>query len=166
MATSWQSVFDDALHRASVIAVRTAVAEHLGRVPTRSELTAARRAANTYSASANTQIIRVPNPNGAGSVMLLARADADVADSDLLHDIASARPKPRPKHRGAGTANPAIKSDNITGAINRASKSAEMLHTASLDRDHAAQLADDLDAALPALMDLRRRLRLRSQTDE
>ena len=34
VATSWQSVFDDALHRASVVAVRTAVAEHLGRVPT------------------------------------------------------------------------------------------------------------------------------------
>ena len=46
----WQQVFADALDQNLAIGVRAAVADHLGRAPTRAELTAARRAAHRLAA--------------------------------------------------------------------------------------------------------------------
>src|SRR5688572_2915085 len=43
----WQQVLADALDQNLAIGVRAAVADHLGRTPTRAELTAARRAAHS-----------------------------------------------------------------------------------------------------------------------
>jgi hypothetical protein len=98
--------------------------------------------------------------------LLLARADADLADTDRLHDVAAARPSRR-KHTGQGTTNPAVTAENLTGTVVRASrtaaKTADLLSTTSIVALHAAQLADDLEAALPALIDLQRRLRLRGR---
>jgi transcriptional regulator with XRE-family HTH domain len=47
----WQQVLSDALDQNLAIGVRAAVADHLARVPTRTELTAARRAAHIASVS-------------------------------------------------------------------------------------------------------------------
>jgi hypothetical protein len=47
----WQQVLVDALDKNLAIGVRAAVADHLGRAPTRAELTAARRAAHSLAAS-------------------------------------------------------------------------------------------------------------------
>jgi hypothetical protein len=46
----WQQVLADALDQNLSIGVRAAVADHLGRAPTRAELTAARRAAHSLAA--------------------------------------------------------------------------------------------------------------------
>ena len=43
----WQQLLTDALDRNTAIGVRAAVADHIGRAPTRAELTAARRAAHS-----------------------------------------------------------------------------------------------------------------------
>jgi hypothetical protein len=46
----WQQVLADALDQNLAIGVRAAVADHLGRAPTRAELTAARRGAHSLAA--------------------------------------------------------------------------------------------------------------------
>jgi hypothetical protein len=46
----WQQVLADALDQNLAIGVRAAVADHLGRAPSRAELTAARRAAHSLAA--------------------------------------------------------------------------------------------------------------------
>jgi hypothetical protein len=54
--------------------VRAAVADHLGRAPTRAELTAARRAAHSLAALGRAQVLHVPG----------ADADADSGDRNYL----------------------------------------------------------------------------------
>jgi hypothetical protein len=61
----WQQVLADALDQNLAIGVRAAVADHLGRAPTRAELTAARRAAHSLLASDDARVYHVP---GAGQL--------------------------------------------------------------------------------------------------
>src|SRR5688572_798222 len=56
----WQQVLADALDQTLAVGVRAAVADHLGRAPTRAELTAARRAAHNLAANGRAQVLRVP----------------------------------------------------------------------------------------------------------
>src|SRR4029450_3109102 len=70
----WQQVLVDALDQDLAIGVRAAVADHLGRAPTRAELTAARRAAHSLAAVGRAQVLHVPG----------ADADADSGDRNYL----------------------------------------------------------------------------------
>ena len=56
----WQQVLADALDQNLAIGVRAAIADHLGRAPTRAELTAARRAAHGLAALGRAQVLHVP----------------------------------------------------------------------------------------------------------
>src|SRR5215213_5722285 len=56
----WQQVLADALDQNLAIGVRAAVADHLGRGPTRAELTAARRAAHSLAALGRAGVLRMP----------------------------------------------------------------------------------------------------------
>ena len=58
----WQQVLADALDQNLAIGVRAAVADHLGRAPTRAELTAARRAAHSLAALGRARVLHVPAP--------------------------------------------------------------------------------------------------------
>jgi hypothetical protein len=69
----WQQVLTDALDQNLAIGVRAAVADHLGRAPTRAELNAARRAAHSLAALDCAQVLHVPG----------ADADADSGDPRL-----------------------------------------------------------------------------------
>jgi hypothetical protein len=55
----WQQVLSDALDHHRAVGVRAAVADHLGRAPTRAELTAARRAAHSLAASKVARVIHM-----------------------------------------------------------------------------------------------------------
>jgi hypothetical protein len=70
----WQQVLANALDKNLAIGVRATVADHLGRVPTRAELTAARRAAYSLAAVGRAQVLPVPG----------ADADADSSDRNFL----------------------------------------------------------------------------------
>ena len=59
MQIQWHQVFDEALRRADVIAVARVVAIFLGRPPTRSELSAARRSASSYARANDVQVLHV-----------------------------------------------------------------------------------------------------------
>lgn len=74
----WQRVLADALDRNFAIGVRAAVADHLGRAPTRAELTAARRAAHSLAASKVARVLHVPGADagdnaGDRTYLVLAR---------------------------------------------------------------------------------------------
>ena len=56
----WQQVLADALDHNFAIGVRAAVAYHLGRTPTRTELTAARRAAHSLATLGRARVLHVP----------------------------------------------------------------------------------------------------------
>jgi hypothetical protein len=70
----WQQVLADALDQDLAVGVRAAVADHLGRAPTRAELTAARRAAHGLAALGRARVLRVPGAEG----------DADGGDRNYL----------------------------------------------------------------------------------
>jgi hypothetical protein len=55
----WQQVLVDALDQQLAIGVRATVADHLGRAPTRAELTAARRAAHSLAALGRARVLHV-----------------------------------------------------------------------------------------------------------
>jgi Sigma-70, region 4 len=76
----WQQVLSDALAEDLAIGVRAAVADHLGRAPTRAELTAARRAAHSLAAVGLARVLHVPG------------ADADDDAGDRTH-LVLAKPK-------------------------------------------------------------------------
>jgi hypothetical protein len=67
------AVLADALDQNLAIGVRAAVADHLGRAPTRAELTAARRAAHSLAALGRARVLHVP-----------AEVDADTGDRNSL----------------------------------------------------------------------------------
>lgn len=69
----WQQVLADALDQNRTIGVRAAVANHLGRAPTRAELTGTRRAAHRVAALGCARALLVPG-----------EADADVDDRQYL----------------------------------------------------------------------------------
>ena len=60
----WQQVLADALDQNLAIGVRAAVADHVGRSPTRAELTAARRAAHSLAALGRARVLHVPCADG------------------------------------------------------------------------------------------------------
>jgi hypothetical protein len=70
----WQQVLADALDQHLAIGVRAAVADHLGRAPTRAELNAARRAAHSVAASGRARVLHVPGVD----------ANADAGDRTYL----------------------------------------------------------------------------------
>jgi hypothetical protein len=64
----WQQVLAEALDQHLAIGVRAAVADHLGRAPTRAELTAARRAAHGIVARGRARVFHVPGADAEGDV--------------------------------------------------------------------------------------------------
>lgn len=165
MATQWYRVFDDALRGSDVVAVHAVIDAYLGRPATRSEITSARRAANTYAAASNTRTFHAPATRDGGlrvQVLMLARADADLDDTDRLHTIASGRP-PTPRTRRRGPASGPQGAESLLSAILKTADTARRFDVAELDPSHAQQLGDDLTRALRDLTTLQGRLRRRSQ---
>lgn len=165
MATQWYRVFDDALRSSDVVAVHAVVDAYLGRAATRSEVTSARRAANTYAAASNVRVFHTPAVRDDGRhvrVLMLARADADLDETDRVHAIASGRPTlPRTRRRGP-TGGPQG-AESLLSAILKTADTARRLDVAQLDPNHARQLHDDLTSALRDLTTFQGRLRRRSQ---
>jgi AraC-like DNA-binding protein len=82
----WQQVLADALDQHLAIGVRAAVADHLGRAPTRSELTAARRAAHSLAALDSARVLHVPGEDvdgNAGDRTYLVLAKPNVIINDI-----------------------------------------------------------------------------------
>jgi hypothetical protein len=155
----WQQVLADALDQNLAIGVRAAVADHLGRAPTRAELTAARRAAHSLAALGRAQVLHVPG----------ADSDADSGDRDylvlakpnvIMNDIrlrglavagsdAAGRKSP---HNHAQSAR------NLRRSLRNAAAGARLIQTDGLDSKSAVEVAASLADALEELHRLQRRL--------
>jgi hypothetical protein len=82
----WQQVLADALDQNLAVGVRAAVVDHLGRTPSRAELTAARRAAHGLAALGRARVLHVPgaDPDAkAGDRNYLVLAKPDVIMNDV-----------------------------------------------------------------------------------
>ena len=82
----WSALLLAALEAEPIVLVRAVLEAHLGRVASRSELTACRRAAHHLAATGRAQVARLPPQYGyerAGGYLVLAHADADVDDEGL-----------------------------------------------------------------------------------
>jgi hypothetical protein len=82
----WQQLLADALDQNLAVGVRAAVADHLGRAPTRAELTAARRAAHGLAALGLARVLHVPGADedaNAGDRNHLVLAKPNVIMNDI-----------------------------------------------------------------------------------
>jgi hypothetical protein len=82
----WQQVLADALDQNLAVGVRAAVADHLGRTPTRAELTAARRAAHSLAKLGRARVLHVAGAgadDNAGDRTYLVLAKPNVIMTDI-----------------------------------------------------------------------------------
>jgi hypothetical protein len=140
------------------IGVRAAVADDLGRAPTRAELTAARRAAHSLSALGRACLHHVPGEADAeaGDRSYLVLAKPNVIMNDLrLRGLAvagteaAARKNP---HNRAQTAR------NLRQSLRNAAAGARLIQPEALDSESAADIAASLADALEEPHRLQRRL--------
>jgi hypothetical protein len=163
----WQQVFADALEQHLAVGVRAAVADHLGRAPTRAELTAARRAAHGLAALGRAQVLHAPGPDtndDAGDRNYLVLAKPNVIMNEIrLRGLgvaggdAAGRKSP---HNHAQTAR------NLRRSLRNAAAGARLIQAEGLDRQSAADVAASLVDTLEELHRLERRLGRRIRRDQ
>ena len=148
----WQQVLADALDKNLAIGVRAAVADHLGRTPTRAELTAARRAAHSLGSLGRAQVLHVPGCEGGADVgdrsyLVLAKPNVIINDIRLrgLAVAGSDAAGRRSPHNHAQTAR------NLTRSLQNAAAGARLIQTEGLDSKSAAGVAACLADALTEL---------------
>jgi hypothetical protein len=164
----WQQVLSDALEQNLAIGVRAAVADHLGRAPTRAELTAARRAAHGLAALGRARVFHVPGADadanaGDRNPLVLARPNVIINDIRLrgLAVAGSDGAGRKSPHNHAQTAR------NLKHSLRNAAAGARLIRAEGLDSESAADVAASLADALEELHRLERRLdrRIRREQD-
>jgi hypothetical protein len=163
----WQQVLADALDQNLAIGVRAAVADHLGRAPTRSELTAARRAAHGLAVLGRARVLHVAGSDGddnAGDRSYLVLAKPDVIMNNIrLRGLAVAGSE------AAGRKSPhnhVQTTRNLRRSLRNAAAGARLIQAEGLDSKSAADVAASLADALIELRRLERRLDRRIRRDQ
>jgi hypothetical protein len=162
----WQQILSDALDQNVAVGVRAAVADHLGRTPTRAELTAARRAAHGLAALGRARVLHVPGTDGDAdgdrSYLVLAKPDVIINDTRLrgLGVAGSDAAGRRSPHNHAQTAR------NLRRSLQNAAAGARLIQADGLDSQSAADVAASLADALEELHRLKRRLDRRIRRDQ
>jgi hypothetical protein len=163
----WQQVLADALDQNLAIGVRAAVADHLGRAPTRAELTAARRAAHGLTDLGLARVFSVPGADadanaGDRSYLVLAKPNVIMNDVrlrglDVAGSEAAGRKSP---HNHTQTAR------NLKRSLRNAAAGARLIQAEGLDSKSAADVAASFAAALEELHRLQRSLDRRIRRDQ
>jgi hypothetical protein len=163
----WQQVLADALDQNLAIGVRAAVADHLGRTPSRAELTAARRAAHSFAAQGRARVLYLRGADAddyAGDRSYLVLAKPDVIMNDIrLRGLAVAG------NDSAGRKSPHNHTQtvrNLKRSLGNAAAGARLIQAEGLDSKSAADLAIALTHALTDLHRLERRLDRRIRRDQ
>jgi predicted DNA-binding transcriptional regulator AlpA len=163
----WQQVLAGALDQNLAIGVRAAVADHLGRAPTRAELTAARRAAHSLAALGRAGVLHVPGADadagtGDRDYLVLAKPNVIMNDIRLRGLAVAARDTARRKspHNHAQTV------WNLRRSLRNAAAGARLLQVEGLDIKSADDVAVALGDALKELHRLQRRLDRRVRRTE
>jgi hypothetical protein len=123
----WQQVLADALRQNLAIGVRAAVADHLGRAPTRAELTAARRAAHGLAAMDLAHVFHVPGADadanaGDGTYLVLAKPNVIMNDIRLRGLAVAGNDASGRKARPSTTINGKRLSDLVSATFHNAHK--------------------------------------------
>jgi hypothetical protein len=148
------------------IGVRAAVADHLGRAPTRAELTAARRAAHGLAALGRARVLRVPGEADADvgdrQYLVLAKPNVIINDTRLrglavAGSDAAGRKSPRNHSQTAR---------NLRRSLRNAAAGARLIQAEGLDSKSAADIAASLADALVELRRLQRNLDRRIRRDQ
>jgi hypothetical protein len=139
------------------VGVRAAVSDHLGRAPTRAELTAARRAAHSLAALGRARVLHVPGADvdanaGDRNCLVLAKLNVMMTDT-RLRVLAVAGSE------AAGRKSPdnhAQTVRNLRGSLRNAAVGARRIQADGLDSKSAADVAASLADALEQLYRLQR----------
>jgi hypothetical protein len=163
----WQQVLADALEHNLAIGVRAAVADHLGRAPTRAELTTARRAAHSLAVLGLARVLHVPGADAdesSGDRNYLVLAKPNVVMNDIrLRGLAVAGTKAagrKSPHNHAQTAR------NLKRSLRNAAAGARLIQVEGLDGKSAAEVAAAVADALDELHRLQRSLDRRIRRDQ
>jgi hypothetical protein len=155
----WQQVLAAALDQNLAIGVRAAVADHLGRAPSRAELTAARRAAHSLAALGRARVLHVPGADADANIgdrnyLVLAKPNVIMSDIRLRGlAVAGAEAAGRKSpHNHAQTAR------NLKRSLRNAAAGARLIQAEELDSKSAADVVASLTDALDELRRLRRSL--------
>jgi hypothetical protein len=163
----WQQVLADGLDKNLAIGVRAAVADHLGRSPTRAELTAARRAAHGFAALGRARVHYVPgadDDDNAGDRRYLVLARPNVIMNDVrLRGLGVAGRNAAGRKSGHNHAQTAR---NLRRSLRNASVGGRLIQAEALDNKSAGDLATTLADALTELRRLERRLNRRIRRDQ
>jgi hypothetical protein len=163
----WQQVLADALDQNLAIGVRAAVADHLGRAPSRAGLTAARRAAHGLAALGRARVLHVPGADadaeaGDRTYLVLAKPNVIMNDARLrglgvAGGDAAGRKRPN---------NHAQTTRNLKRSLQNVAAGARLIQVEALDSQSAAEVAASLAHALDELHRLQRRLDRRIRRDQ
>jgi hypothetical protein len=163
----WQQVLADALDLNLAIGVRAAVADHLGRAPTRAEPTAARRAAQSLAALGRARVFHVAGAGadadgGDRNCLVLAKPNVIMNDTRLrgLEVAGSDAAGRRSPHNHAQTAR------SLKRSLRNAAAGARLIQAEGLDSQSAGEVAASLADALKELHRLQRSLDRRIRRDQ
>ncbi len=165
MAVQWHPVLDQALAETAVVGVSDAVSHHLGRRPTKSEITAARRAAHRYAASGQAQLTLLPSVAAGRKyrVLVLARPDVDLDDVSALRQATATPGKKAAKAQGDGVRDTARRAESLLTQVSHATRAARLLPVNHIEPAHAKLLAEDLTEVVAGLATLAADLTRRSR---
>jgi hypothetical protein len=159
----WQQILAGALDNNEIVGVAAVVRTYLGREPTRSEITSARRSALRLANAGDAEVVRVPMTGGSPSHdrLLLVWPGTDTTDPIRLREAAadSALPKAVKRSQGANV----VVTRSLAKGIADASVSVGEIDIELLTPDDAAVFASQLEDPLRRLQRFRSRLVRRSR---
>jgi hypothetical protein len=170
MAVQWHPVLDQALAETAVVGVADTVTHYLGRRPTKSEITAARRAAHRYAATGQAQMTLLPSVAAGRKyrILVLARPDVDLDDVPVLRQAVASTARKSAKPKGPGVKDTARRAESLLTQVSHATRAARLLPIEQIEPAHAKLLAEDLTEVVAGLAtvaaDLIRRSRQHTPT--
>lgn len=163
----WHRLFADALANHEAIGVAVTVEQHLGRRPTRSELSAARRAAHSYASAGRAHITQVSVPvpvegHGVGTYVVLVRPESvekgDTYRAMLRQAAQGCTSPPSTGRTRRGRLRPAPFLRGTVSTVEGAAAGVRYLDVTAIDPAEAEELSDSLGESLLELNRLRRLL--------
>lgn len=159
----WREVLSDALASRRMVGVNRTISEHVGREPTRSELNAGRRAANTMADKGEAvlvKVVAVPAPGRRPREMIvLARTGVDVSDPDVV--AAAVNGQGRSGRAAGPAADPAKVVPGLINTLRATAATARLLDVTRVGQAEAVRMEAALTESLSELTTLRNRFRRR-----
>ena len=156
----WHELLADALGRREAVSVRATVAEYLRRTPTKSEITAARRAAHRLVQRGQATVLHVRRSESdtgpAGQYLILVRPGTNLSQRQLDGLAAESTDVTRGKTRRF---EPTTIAQDLAESVELLTAAFQAVQTDQLDPSTTQRLAASVDAALENLAAIQRHLK-------